>query len=321
MVKELEGDAQTLLSKLHHYHTHSNVAKHEVVVLTTYITNLIPTDSWKGTTRQLLSHFKEKLRLLESLVPDTDKVPETVRITFFQRAVQQNHDLRQIHVLDSVWRCKTGPTGKLTFEVYYDLLWNAGYQHDLNKATKQPQIKAFISHQNDPSDNLKYDHDEENSTDDQDQDDPSPYSAYQSSSSNHTGPKRATKTDIHPQPWKQLPESVKQMVFDHSKKINPKSFSHGGKPKPKPILGKPNPNPQQVHLHEKDDFIPEETPDNPTQAMVHECLAACDTDASDIQNVMSVFNTKSGTTSPESPRQVQVHQMYVFTRANQSTIT
>ena len=106
--------------------------------------NLSLTDSWKGTTRKFLSHFKEKLRLLDSLVPDTDKIPETVRITFLQRAVQQNHDLRQINVLDSVWRSKTGSTGKFTFQVYYDLLWNAAYQHDLNKATKQTQRKAFI---------------------------------------------------------------------------------------------------------------------------------------------------------------------------------
>ena len=73
--------------------------------------------------------------MLDSLIPDTDKIPETVRITFLQRAVQQNPDLRQIHVLDSVWRSKTGSTGKFTFEA--DLLWNAAYQHDLNKATKQ----------------------------------------------------------------------------------------------------------------------------------------------------------------------------------------
>ena len=34
-----------------------------------------------------------------------------------------------------------------TFEVYYDLLWNAAYQHDLNKATKQTQRKTFFSQQ------------------------------------------------------------------------------------------------------------------------------------------------------------------------------
>ena len=198
LVKEFEGDAQSILSKLHYYHTQSNVAQHEVVVLTTYITTLCLTDSWKGTIRQVLSHFKKKLRLLDSLVSDTDKIPETVRITFLQRAVQQNHGHRQIHVLDSVWRSKAGSTGKLTFEVYYDLLWNEAYQHDLNKATKQPQRKAFISHHNDPSDDLEYGHDEEVYTDDQDQDEPPSYLAYQSSSSNHTGPKRLIKTDIHP---------------------------------------------------------------------------------------------------------------------------
>ena len=54
-------------SFLDHYHTESNVAQHEVVTLTTYITNLSLTDSWKGTIRQFLTHFKEKLRLLDSL--------------------------------------------------------------------------------------------------------------------------------------------------------------------------------------------------------------------------------------------------------------
>ena len=101
--------------------------------------------------RQFFSHFKEKHRLLDSLVPDTDKLPETVRITFLHKAVQQNHDLSQIHVVDSVWRSKTGSSGQFTFEVYYDLLLDADYQYDLNKDTKQPQRKAFISHQDDPS--------------------------------------------------------------------------------------------------------------------------------------------------------------------------
>ena len=69
LVKEFEGDARTIISKLHHYHTESNVGQHEIVTLTTYITNLSHTDSWKSTTDQFLSHFKEKLHLLDSLVP------------------------------------------------------------------------------------------------------------------------------------------------------------------------------------------------------------------------------------------------------------
>ena len=53
--------------------------------------------------------------------------------------------------------------------------------------------------------------------------------------------------------------------------------------------------------------------------MVHECLAECGTDPSDIQNVMSVFHAKGGISSQDPPRKIQVNQRYVFARANQST--
>ena len=91
LLKEFEGEARTILSN-HHYHTESIVAQHEVVILDTYITILSLTEGWKGTTCQFL-HFKEKLCLLDSLFPDTDKIPETVRIAFLHRAIQKNHDL------------------------------------------------------------------------------------------------------------------------------------------------------------------------------------------------------------------------------------
>ena len=116
LVKEFEGDARSIILKLHHYHTKSNVAQHDIITLTTDITNLTLNDSWKGTVRQFLSHFKENLRLLDNLVPVSDQLPENTRITFLQRAVQQNHDLRQIHVMDSVWRFNTDSTDALTFD-------------------------------------------------------------------------------------------------------------------------------------------------------------------------------------------------------------
>ena len=83
-------------------------------------------------------------------------------------------------------------------------------------------------------------------------------------------------------------------------------------------MGKPNPTPQQVHLHEKDDPTENQLPETSTQTMVHECLTECGTDPSDIHNVMSVFNAKGGISSKDSSRKIQVHQRYVFARANQS---
>ena len=53
LVKEVEGDTRSFLSKLHHFHTQSNVAQHEVVTLTTYITNLRLPDSWKKNNQTI----------------------------------------------------------------------------------------------------------------------------------------------------------------------------------------------------------------------------------------------------------------------------
>ena len=39
LVKEFEGDARSIILKLHHYHTKSNVAQHDIITLTTDITN------------------------------------------------------------------------------------------------------------------------------------------------------------------------------------------------------------------------------------------------------------------------------------------
>ena len=55
LVKEFEGDARSIILKLHHYHTKSNVAQHDIITLTTEITNLTLNDSWKGTVRQFTS--------------------------------------------------------------------------------------------------------------------------------------------------------------------------------------------------------------------------------------------------------------------------
>ena len=245
--------------------------------------------------------FKEKLHLSDSVVPDTDKIPETVRITVLQQAVQKNPDLRQIHVLDSVWRSKIGSTGKFTFELYYVLLWNAAYQHDLNNAAGQKKRQAFISQQVDSVDESNHDPGEDTLLD-QDKDDSSPYSIFQSSF-NSSEPQKPSKVFIPNQLWCEFPEAAKKLIIEYNKKVkvvNHKHFFNGGNPKPKPTLGKPNPKPQQVHFHEND-----HTPGNPHSG---ECLTDGGIDPSDIDTVMSAFKAKSGKSSQYSSRNIKVHQ-------------
>ena len=301
LVKEFEGDARSIILKLHHYHTKSNVAKHDIITLTTDITNLTLNDSWKGTVRQFLSHFKEKLRLLDSLVPVSDQLPETTRITFLQRAVQQNQDLRQIHVMDCVWRFKTDPTETLTFETYYNLLWDAAHQYDLHHTKKGPQRKAFISQQEEVNDENEYVIEEnEFFTDPEPEEEPSPYSVYQLS----FHPKMPQKAYLPPKIWETLSESTKQMIIEHNKKIkltNPTSYNSGNKTKPNPTMGKPNPVPQKVHQHSKDDAKEELPSDNSTHTLVNKCLVESGIDPTDIQNVMSVSVKILGAAGAISP--------------------
>ena len=317
LVKEFEGDARSIILQLHHYHTKSNVAQHDIITLTTDITNLTLNDSWKGTVRQFLSHFKEKLRLLDSRVPVSDQLPETTRITFLQRAVQQNHDLRQIHVIDSVWRFKTDSTDALTFDTYYNLLWDAARQYDLHQVKKGPQRKAFFSQQEEISDDEEYANAEEQFFTDPEPEEHSPYSVYQSS----FHPKMPQKSFLPPNIWETLSESTKQMIIEHNKKVklnNPTLYPSGSKTKPNPTLGKPTLAPQQVHQHSQDEPTEEPPPDTSTQTLVNKCLAESGIEPTDIQYVMPVSYAKRNISSHESLKQIQTHQRYVFARVNQS---
>ena len=317
LVKEFEGDARSIILKLHHYHTKSNVAQHDIIALTTEITNLTLNDSWKGTVRQFLSHFKEKLRLLDSLVPVSDQLPETTRLTFPQRAVQQNHDLRQIHVMDSVWRFKTDSTEALTFDTYYNLLWDAAHQYDLHQTKKGPERKAFSSQQEEINDGDEYANAEEQFSTAPEPVEHSPFSVYQSS----FHPKMPQKSFLPRHIWETLSESTKQMIIEHNKRVklnNPTPYPSGSKTKPNPTLGKSTPAPTQVHQHSQDEPTEESPSDTSTQTLVNKCLAESGIDPTNIQNVMSVSHAKRDISSHDSSRQIQTHQRYVFARVNQS---
>ena len=320
LVKEFEGDARSIILKLHHYHTKSNVAQHDIITLTTDITNLTLNDSWKGTVRQFLSHFKETLRLFDSLVHVSDQLPEATRLTFLQRAVQQNHDLRQIHVMDSVWRFKTDSTDALTFDTYYNLLWDAAHQYDIHQIKKGPQRKAFSSQHEEIGDDDEYANAEEQFSTDPEPVEHSPYSVFQSA----FHPKMSQKSFLPHHIGETLSESTKQMIIEHNKKVklnNPTPYPSGSKTKPNPTLGKPTPAPKQVLQHSHDEPREEPPSDTSTQTLVNKCLAESGIDRTDIQNVMSVSYAKRDISSHESSRQIQTHQRYVFARSTNPITT
>ena len=218
--------------------------------------------------------------------------------------------------MDSVWRFKTDSTDTLTFDTYYNLLWDAAHQYDLHQVKKGPQRKAFFSQQEEISDDDEYGNAEEQFSTDPEPEEHSTYSVYQSS----FHPNMPQKSFLPPNIWETLSESTKQMIIEHNKKSSSITLHHtlvGARlnltlhwvslllPHNK-FINIHRMNLQKKHLLT---LLPR---------LWNKCLAESGIDPTDIQNVMSVSYAKRNISSHESSRQIQTHQRYVFARVNQS---
>ena len=185
----------------------------------------------------------------------------------------------------------------------------------LNNYKKGYQRKAFLSQQEEISDDDEYANAEKQFFTDPKPEAHYQYSVYQSS----FHPKMPQKSFFPPNTWETLSENTKQMNIEHNKKVklyNPTPYPSGSKTKPNPTLGKPTPAPQQAHQHSQDEPTEKRTPDTSTQTLVNKCLDEGGIDPTDIQHVMPVSYAKRYIPSHEPSRQIQTHQ--VFPRVNQS---
>ena len=137
------------------------------------------------------------------------------------------------------------------------------YKHQVKK---RPQRKAFFSQQEEISDDDENTNEEEQFSTDPKPEEHSPYPVDQSSSH----PKIPQKSFLPPNIWETPPESKKQMIIKHNKKVklnNPTPYPSGSKTKPNPTLGKPTPAPQQVHQHSQDEPIGESKHQTPSESL------------------------------------------------------
>ena len=137
------------------------------------------------------------------------------------------------------------------------------YKHQVKK---RPQRKAFFSQQEEISDDDDNTNEEEQFSTDQEPEEHSPYPVDQSSSH----PKMPEMSFLPPNIWETPPESTKQMIIEHNKKVklnNPTPYLSGSKTKPNPTLGKPTPAPQQVHQHSQDKPTGESKHQTPSESL------------------------------------------------------
>ena len=137
------------------------------------------------------------------------------------------------------------------------------YKHQVKK---RPQRKAFFSQQEEISDDDENTNEEEQFYTDPKPEEHSPYPVDQSSSH----PKIPQKSFLPPNIWETPPESKKQMIIEHNKKVklnNPTPYPSGSKTKPNPTFGKPTPAPQQVHQHSQDEPTDESKDQTPSESL------------------------------------------------------
>ena len=137
------------------------------------------------------------------------------------------------------------------------------YRHQVKK---RHQRKTFFSQQEEISDDDENTNEEEQYSTDSEPEEHSPYPVDQSSSH----PKMPQKSFLPPNIWETPPESTKEMIIEHNKKVklnNPTPYPSGSKTKPNPTFGKPTPAPQQVHQHSQDEPTGESKHQTPSESL------------------------------------------------------
>ena len=278
---------------------------------------------WKGKMNHLSPIVAQKLKCFVKWMAHEDR-PYELRDDFLATLTRDNY-LKFRHMDSQSFKSfsTSSPSHhepsklKTTFSGKSKHQSPSESQTALNNYKKGYQRRAFLSQQEEISDDDEYANAEKQFFTDPKPEAHYPYSVYQSP----FHPKMPQKSFLPPNIWETPSESTKLMIIEHNKKVklnNPTPYPSGSKTKPNCSLGKPTPAPKQIHQPSQDEPTEKPTPDTFNQTLVNKCLAESGIDPTDIQNVMPVSHAKRNISSHESSRQIQTHQGYVFARVNQS---
>ena len=125
-------DAQAVWRKLSDPMRTSSRGVSEKRRLTQYVTNTALDDNFKGTTEQFVLYFNERLRQLDEISDESEKLVPTVKLTLLHTAVRSINDLRIVETLGEFQSTTHGHglSISLSYQTYYDLLINACVRYD-----------------------------------------------------------------------------------------------------------------------------------------------------------------------------------------------
>ena len=227
---------------------------------------------WKGKMNHLSPIVAQKLKCFAKWMTHEER-PYELHDDFLATLTRDRY-LKFRH-MDTLSFSRSSPSHhepsklKTSFPGEYKHQTPSESQTALSNYKKGPQRKAFFSQQEEISDDDEHANAEEQFSTDPEPEEHSPYSVNQSS----PHPKMPQKSFLPPNIWETPPETTKEMIIEHNKKVklnNPTPYPSGSKTKPNPTLGKPTPAPQQVHQHSQDEPTGEskhQTPSEPLTAL------------------------------------------------------
>ena len=203
---------------------------------------------WKGKVNHLSANVAQKLKSFVTWMAHEDR-PYKLHDDFLATLTRERYlKFRDMYIQSFL---RSSPSH------------HEPHKHQVKKG---PQRKAFFSQQEEISHDDENTNEEEQFSTDQEPEEHSPYPVDQSSSH----PKMPQMSFLPPNIWETPPESTKQMIIEHNKKVklnNPTPYLSGSKTKPNPTLGKPTPAPQQVHQHSQDEPIGESKHQIPSESL------------------------------------------------------
>ncbi|KAL7579245.1 hypothetical protein ACA910_011404 [Epithemia clementina (nom. ined.)] len=127
--------------------------------LTSFVTNTILDNSFKGSTEQFVLHFHEQPRKLDDITPNpTERIPFTMRINLLQHAISEVPSLAVVESLDELvqYSQTASSTTMLTYDKYRSLLLNACIKYDQKKIRSSGKSRAVyqLDHHGDYNDSF-----------------------------------------------------------------------------------------------------------------------------------------------------------------------
>ena len=154
-------DAQEVFKKISKHYKESMAASLEASNLLSYITTTkIDNVTWKGTTEAFILHWKEQMRLYESLVPVCERFSCNQKKSLLESAVQPVKALRAIK--DQADQLKIHNKKSLSYDEYSDLVEAAAANFDTKfksntRRTSRTVYQQEIFDNNDTDSDTEYD--------------------------------------------------------------------------------------------------------------------------------------------------------------------